>query len=119
MRPSPTSLLGTTLSFDRAGRVLIAVEPDAVSIVDVVAQRTSRIAIAGARAAAGFDDQVWIATSDDQLVRVDLTGRPLGEPHSLPFAGRAVLEPAPCGAPAAVWASAPPVALIDDFGKLR
>jgi len=119
MRPSPTTLLGTTLSFDRAGRALIAIEADGIAIVDVARQRTARLAVPGARAAVGFDDQIWIATADDQLLRVDGTGRRLAEPRRLPFASGAVLEPAPCGSPAAVWSSAPPVALLDDFGQLR
>src|SRR5256885_7610371 len=119
MRPSPDTLLGTTLAFDRAGRVLISIEADGIAIVDVARQRTSRLAVPGARAAVGFDDQIWIATRDDQLLRVDGTGRRLAEPRPLPFASRAVFEPAPCGAPAAVWASAPPIALLDDFGQLR
>jgi hypothetical protein len=119
MKASPTTLLGSALAFDRAGRALIVAEPDAISVVDLVASRTARLPLAAARAVAGFDDQIWIATSDDRLLRVDHAGRSLGEPLPLPFAARAVLEPAPCGPPAAIWASSPPVALIDDFGQLR
>ncbi|MEO7732759.1 MAG: hypothetical protein ABIY55_17445, partial [Kofleriaceae bacterium] len=118
MRPSPTTLLGTTLTFDRAGRLLIAADPDGLAIIDLAASHTTRLAIRDVRAVAAFYDQLWIATHDDQLRRVDPTGRALGEPRALPFAAAARLEPAPCGPPAAIWASSPAVALIDDFGQL-
>jgi hypothetical protein len=118
MRVAPTSLLGTTLSFDRAGNHLLVIEPDAIVVVDVPDGRTLRLPYANARAVAGFDDQLWIATHDDHLVRVDLAGRPFGEPAPLPFSARAVLQPAPCGPAAAVWLSNPVLALIDDFGQL-
>jgi hypothetical protein len=111
------SLQGTTLVFSRSGRHLIAAEPDGISIVDRDHSRTTRLAIANARAVAGFDDQVWIASHDDQLIRTELGGRVFGEPCALPFTTRAILLPAPCGAPAAVWASLPHVALIDDLGQ--
>jgi len=118
MRPSPITLLGTTLTFDRAGQSLIALEPDAISIVDLgVSKGTSRFAMRDARAVAGFDDQVWIATHDDQLIRLDRGGHPIGEPRALPFAACAMLQPAPCGPPAAIWGSLPAVAMIDDFGQ--
>ena len=112
-------MTGATLCFDRAGTRLLVVQPDAITVVDAAVRRTTRLsAFTDARAAAGFDDQLWIATRDDQLVRTDLAGRVLGAPVALPFAGRGQLAPAPCGPAAAVWASAPPVALIDDFGSL-
>lgn len=129
MKPSTTTLLGSTLAFDRAGSALIALEADAVSCVERAPRteaqplRTSRrgefsirIPIDNPRAAVGFDDQLWIATADNQLVRLDRSGRPIGRPHALPNSVRSVLEPAPCGPPAAVWPGDPSVALIDDFG---
>lgn len=119
MRSSPVALTGGTLCFDRAGTRLLVVEPQAISVVDVAARRTTRLpAFVDARAVAGFDDQLWIATRDDQLVRTAPGGRVLGAPVALPFAGRGQLAPAPCGPAAAVWSSATPTALIDDFGTV-
>jgi hypothetical protein len=117
MRPSPSTLLGSTLTFDRAGRALITLESDAVSLVELTSSTTIRIPVDNARAVAGFDDQIWIATHDDRLLRVDRAGHAIGEPCALRFSARAVLEPAPCGPPAALWASDPALALIDDFGQ--
>lgn len=135
MKHSTTTLVGATLAFDRAGARLLAVETDAVLCVDVARGASgsdpqplesagdhalsiaSRIPIANARAVAGFDDQLWIATSESHLLRFDHSGRPIGGPHALPFCITAALEPAPCGAPAAVWASDPALAMVDDFGQ--
>ena len=119
MSSSPITLLGGSLVFERAGQALIAMDPDAISVVELGAGgRTTRIPIRDARAVAAFADQLWVATHDDQLVRMDHAGRPLAPPCALPFSGRAMLQPAPCGPPAAVWSSHPAVALIDDFGQL-
>ena len=118
MKTSPVSLTGTTLRFDRSGRRLITIEREQIAVLDVATAHTHRLPYAGARAVAGFDDQLWIATHDHHLVRLDAGGTPLGEPTALPFAARAVLSPAPCGAPAAVWAASPPIALADDAGAL-
>ena len=106
------SLTGAGLCFDRSGRHLIAAEPDAISIVALEQGLTTRLAITDARSVAGFDDQLWIATHEDRLVRVDHEGRSLGEPYPLPFAARATLQPAACGSPAAIWSSTPRIALI-------
>lgn len=100
---------GTTLRFDRSGRRLIVIEPDEIAVVDVAAARAIRLAFRGARAVAGFDDELWIATHDEHLVRVDATGALLGAPVALPSAAHGVLAPAPCGPPAAVWSAAAPV----------
>ena len=118
MRTAPASLTGVTLGFDRAGTQLIVGEPDAIAVVEIASGKTCRLPYTDARAIAGFDDQVWIATHDDQLVRVDPGGRRLGEAVALPFSARGMLIPAACGPAAAVWSAAPPVALIDDFGAL-
>ncbi len=117
--PSVSSLHGTTLSFSRSGQHLITADADRISIVDRPSGRIVRLAIPGARAIAGFDDQIWIATQDHRLIRAELGGRVLGEPGPLPFSPRAALMPAPCGAPAAVWPSTPRVVLIDDLGHLQ
>ena len=117
MLPS-TTLLGSSLVFDRAGQRLVAVEPDAVSVIELGGGRTTRLPIRGARAVAAFADQLWVATQDDQLARIDPTGRPLAPVRALPFATRRMLQPAPCGPAAAVWSSSPALALIDDFGQL-
>ncbi|HEX7843371.1 MAG TPA: ATP-binding protein [Kofleriaceae bacterium] len=94
-------------------------EPDAISVVELGAGgQTTRLPIRDARAIAAFAEQLWVATHDDQLARIDLAGRPLGPVRALPFAARAMLQPAPCGPPAAVWSSSPALALIDDFGQL-
>ncbi|HEV7554597.1 MAG TPA: hypothetical protein VGO00_04020, partial [Kofleriaceae bacterium] len=118
MKASPTvTLLGSALTFDRCGTSLIAVEADAISIVELGARaRTLRLPIADARAVVGFDDQLWIVTHDDALLRVDRFGHPIGQMETLPFCPRAHLEPAPCGPPAAIWGSE--LALIDDFGEI-
>jgi hypothetical protein len=108
MRSSPVSLSGTTLRFDRSGGRLIAVAPDEVTVFDTSAPIALRLAYP-ARAIACFDDELWIATRDHELVRVDPTGALLGPPVALPFAAHAVLTPAPCGPPAAVWSSDAPV----------
>jgi len=116
---SPTTLLGSSLAFDRTGQTLVAVEPDAISIVELgPGGQTTRLPIREARAVAAFADQLWIATHDDQLARIDHAGRPLGTVRALPFAARAMFQPAPCGPVAAVWSSNPALALIDDFGQL-
>jgi hypothetical protein len=60
------------LCFDRAGTRLVVVEPEAIAIVDVAAHPTTRLPFfVDARAVAGFEHQLWIATRDDQLVRTD------------------------------------------------
>jgi hypothetical protein len=107
MRSSPVSLSGTTLRFDRSGRRLITLAPDEVTVVDSSAAPALRLDYR-ARAVACFDDELWIATRDHELVRVDPTGALLGPPVALPFAAHAVLTPAPCGPPAAVWSSDAP-----------
>ena len=103
------SLSGTTLRFDRSGRRLIVLTPDEIAVVDASRALAIRLPFRGARAVAGFDDELWIATSDDRLVRVDPTGAMLGAPVALPSAAHAVLTPAPCGPPAAVWSAKAPV----------
>jgi hypothetical protein len=108
MRSSPVSLSGTTLRFDRSGHRLIALAPDEVIALDTSGALALRLAYR-ARAAACFDDELWIATPDHELLRVDPTGALLGPPVALPFAAHAVLAPAPCGPPAAVWSSKAPV----------
>jgi len=119
MTASPMTLMEGSLVFDRAGQALIAAERDAISIVDLrPGGATTRLPIRDARAIAGFTDQLWIATHDDQLVRVDRAGRALGPPRALPFAARAVLEPAPWGPAAAIWTSTPAIALLDDRGRI-
>jgi hypothetical protein len=120
LTPDPliSSLYGTTLAFSRSGQHLFVVEPDGISIVDRAQDRPVRLAIAGARAVAGFDDQLWIATADDQMIRAELGGRVLGQPCPLASSPRPALTPAPCGAAAAVWASSPRIALVDDLGHL-
>ena len=102
------SLSGTTLRFDRSGYRLISLAPDEVTVVDTSAALALRLPYR-ARAVACFDDELWLATPDHELVRVDPTGALLGPPVALPFAARAVLTPAPCGPPAAVWSSDAPV----------
>jgi hypothetical protein len=119
MTPTPTTLLGSSLVFDRAGQRLVAVDSDAIAVVELRASSsTTRLAIRDARAAAAFADQLWVATRDDELARLDYNGRLLGPVRALPFAPRAVLHPAPWGAAAAVWSSSPALALVDDFGQL-
>ncbi|HEX4453209.1 MAG TPA: ATP-binding protein [Kofleriaceae bacterium] len=88
-------------------------EADAVAIVDVGGGGVARIT-AAARAACVAGDQVWIATRDERLIRCDFNARVLGE-SVLPASAAAPLEPAPCGAPAALYGG---VALVDDFGEL-
>jgi len=118
MKPTPILLSSPTLSFDRGGARLVVVEPDAISLVDLVRSQTRRIELRDARAATAFEDQLWIATHDDQLERRDLAGHALGTPCALAFATPAALVPAACGPAAAVWGSTPALALIDDFGQL-
>jgi hypothetical protein len=118
MRPAHVSLLGTTLCFDRSGNRLAIVDREAVSIVDLASSRTRRLAHADARAVAAFDDQIWIATSGDELARFDDAGRPIGATIALPFAETPALQPAPCGPPAAAWASTPALVALDDLGQL-
>jgi hypothetical protein len=118
MRLASGSLTGTGLSFDRTGRRLLVVEHDAVAVVDMTGGKTVRLPYADVRAVAAFDDQIWLVDQDVQLVRVDPSGRELGEALALPFAERAALLPAACGAAAAVWPSSPVLTMIDDFGQL-
>jgi hypothetical protein len=119
MKSSPVSLTGSQLGFDRAGRRVFVIDPDSIAVVDLETSTTRRLAFANARALGVHDDQLWIATHDDQLVRTDLVGHVLGEPMSLPFAATANLVLAPCGPPSAVWSASPAVALVDDLGVLR
>ncbi|HEV7557457.1 MAG TPA: hypothetical protein VGO00_18460, partial [Kofleriaceae bacterium] len=114
MRNAWGSLTGTGLSFDRAGGRLVVVEHDAIAVVDIAGGKTVRLPYGDVRAVAAFDDQVWLVDRDVQLVRVDLSGRELGEALALPFAERAALFPAACGAAAAVWPSSPALTMIDD-----
>ncbi|HET9987273.1 MAG TPA: hypothetical protein VFQ65_02115, partial [Kofleriaceae bacterium] len=118
MRRTQTWTSSATLGFDRSGRHLVVVEPDAISIVDLHDNQTRRLEHRDARGAIAFDDQVWIATAEDQLERCDVMGRPIGTPYPLAFAASGVLTAAPCGPAAAVWSSTPALAVIDDFGQL-
>jgi acyl-CoA reductase-like NAD-dependent aldehyde dehydrogenase len=104
------------LCFDRSGRRLLALDATGVSVIEVATRHTTHLPCANARAVAGFDDQIWIATHE--LTRVDLAGRPLHAATPLPFAERGMLVAAPCGAPAAVWTATPPIALHDEAGEL-
>jgi len=92
----------------------MVVEPTAVAIVDVVTGAVVRVPeLASAACIAG--DQLWIATRADRLVRYDLGGRAIGEPFALPAVVSPQLEPAPCGAPGAVYGAS---SVLDDFGTL-
>ncbi len=117
MRQAPTSLTGTALAFDRSGNRLLALEADALAVVELARGGVKRLPVPGARAVAGFDDQLWLATASDELVRMDYAGYALGPAIPLGFAAQPLLLAAPCGLPAAIWASAPAVAVIDDFGQ--
>jgi len=108
-------MLSATLAFDRSGRHLVAVEPDVVAVVDLTTSTTRRFEYRDVRAAAAFDDQLWIATHDLDLVRLDASGRVLGRPVRLPSAVPSVLVLALCGPAAAVWSG---VAYVDDFNEL-
>ena len=103
MRHPPNYLTSPTLTFDRDGARLIAVEADAVVIVDVARRATVRIDQAEACAALGFADQIWIASHDEALHRYTPAGTPVGEPLALPFAEHPMLVPAACGPPTARW----------------
>ena len=103
MRPIPSFLTSPSLAFDRDGRRLIAVDADAIAVVDLVRSETVRIEQHAARAAIGFADQIWIASHEDRLLRYTPAGAPLGEPLVLPFAAPAMFVPAPCGPAAALW----------------
>ncbi|MFT3697054.1 MAG: ATP-binding protein [Kofleriaceae bacterium] len=103
MRPTPTYLTSAALSFDRDGGRLIAVEPDAVAIVDLARSATIRIEQHAARAAIGFADQIWVASHDDRLLRFAPDGSAFGDPLVLPFAAPAMFVAAPCGDAAALW----------------
>ena len=60
MRASLASLTGTTVSFDRSGRRLVVIEPDAVAVVELAAGKTLRLPYPDVRATAAFDDQLWL-----------------------------------------------------------
>ena len=119
MKPSSVSLVGSRLCFDPSGGTVFAIEPDAIAIADLRAGKTHRLPYAHARAITALVDQLWIATSDESLVRTDFAGRTLGEPSALPFAATGLFVPAPCGPPAAAWSSTPAVVMFDDLGTLR
>ncbi|HET9991418.1 MAG TPA: hypothetical protein VFQ65_22965, partial [Kofleriaceae bacterium] len=103
MRASPTFLHSSKLAFDRAGKQLLVIEPDAIAVVDLEHSKTLRIEEPLARAVIGFDDQIWIATREDRLARYTPTGELIGTPAVLPFADPESFAPAPCGEPAALW----------------
>ena len=103
MRTSPTFLHSAKLAFDRAGKRLHVIEADAVAVVDLERSQTVRIPEAHARAVIGFDQEIWIATCEDRLVRYSLAGEVIGTTAVLPFADPESFAPAPCGAPAALW----------------
>ena len=107
------------LTFSRDGRALAVVEDDSVAIVETHLGTTHRVACAGARAAIAFVDQVWIVHGfEPVLTRCALDGRALAVPVTLP-AHDACLIAAAVGAPAALWTSSPPIALIDDGDALH
>lgn len=97
-------LTSPTLTFDRDGARLIAVDADDVVVVD--SRRTVRIPQHRACAAIGFADQIWVASEDETLHRYTPLGTPIGEPVILPFAERPIFVPAPCGPPTAMWGDA-------------
>ena len=118
MRRVPLGVVSASLCFDRAGRQLIVAEPDAISLVEIESGRAVRLPIQDARAVAGFESELWIATHEDKLVRVAYDGTPLGAPEPLPFSARAAFVPAPCGSAAAIWGSLPHVALVESGGEI-
>jgi hypothetical protein len=95
----------------------VTIESDGIAVVDLARSETRRIERCDARAIAAFDTQLWIATTTDQLVRIDYTGREVGASIPLDFATTAVLVPAACGAPAAMWASAPAQMIVEDLAR--
>ncbi|HEX7700578.1 MAG TPA: hypothetical protein VF403_07655, partial [Kofleriaceae bacterium] len=103
MRPLPSYLTSPTLTFDRDGVRLVAVEAEAIAIVDLARSETVRIEQQAARAAIGFADQIWVATHDDRLQRYTPAGAPIGDATALPFAAPAMFVTAPCGPAAALW----------------
>ena len=103
MRSIPSFLTSPTLTFDRDGQRLIAVDADAIAVVDLARSETVRIEQHAARAAIGFADQIWIASHEDRLLRYTPAGTPIGEAVVLPFAAPAMFASAPCGPPAALW----------------
>ncbi|CAN5320734.1 hypothetical protein BH11MYX1_BH11MYX1_19360 [soil metagenome] len=103
MRHTPNYLTSPKLTFDRDGGRLIAVEAEAVEIVDLARHETVRIDHPEACATLGFADQIWVASQDEALYRYTPTGTPIGEPIVLPFAEHPMLVPAPCGPATGVW----------------
>ncbi|MEO8550985.1 MAG: hypothetical protein ABI678_13460, partial [Kofleriaceae bacterium] len=103
MRPIPSFLTSPTLTFDREGGRVIAVDADAIAVVDLARSETVRIEQHAARAAIGFADQIWIASQDDRLLRYTPAGSPIGEALVLPFAAPAMFVSAACGPAAALW----------------
>ena len=108
----------SSIAFDRSGRRLIVIDPDAIAVTELAGGSTTRLAIPDARAIAGFDDQLWVVGGDDKLVRLAYDGAPIGEPVQLPFSARAGLAVAPCGPPAAVWGALPHVAVREEDAVL-
>jgi len=110
-------LASPQLAFSRDGHRLVAVDEDGVSIVDLRDRPTRRIAVARARAAVAFSDQVWVVRGGT-VERFEYDGAHRDViPFALPEMGAMVA--APVGEAAALYSATPPLALLEDAGALR
>lgn len=118
MRVLPASITSGRSCFDPSGLRLVSIEFDEIAIVDLLHERTVRVPFPRVCSVAAFADEVWAATSDHHLVRIDPDGRGLGD-ASLEVAATGVLIPAVVGSAAAAWTSYPCVSLVGDGGRVE
>lgn len=114
--PTSLPLDAARVEFSRAGDYVLAASVDRVTLWFAATGRQQVILRGGARAVAGFDDQVWLV-ADGHLHRHGLDGRPLGAPLELGSAEGA-LCPAPCGPPGVLLLGSPSLAISEDLGVL-
>ncbi len=106
------------LEYTRDGKVVAAVDPDGVRLVDVRSgEQRHRITLAGVQSMAPVGDQVWVATLDGKLTRCSLDGRILNT-HPLFIDPAARLIAAPVGPAVALWTARSPALLVDDLGTI-
>ncbi len=117
---SSLSLESSRLAFSRDGHRLVAVDDDGVAIVDLRDRPTVRIAVAAARSAVAFTDQVWVAHGTPPVLdRYGYDGRRLDAvPFALPEGGHGLVA-APVGDAAALWTATPHVVVLEEGGAPR
>ncbi|MFT3697055.1 MAG: hypothetical protein QM831_28190 [Kofleriaceae bacterium] len=109
------SITAGTSCFDRAGKRLVSIERDGISVLDLKTHEARRFPLRGVRSIAAFDDQWWAVTEANYLVRMDYDGRRMSGAW-LEMAHDGVLIASTVGCASCAWTCEIPVVITDDRG---